>query len=102
VQFQFGEDGLDPLFMEAKNGDLIDFDHVLLQIRATEPFKRDKNQTADLPKILEFANNTIEEQLRHLHPSVADRTKHFLLNYLKQNYKYIEKMKRCSKHLNRP
>lgn len=33
VQFRFGEDGLDPCFMEAKDGNVVDFNHILYHIR---------------------------------------------------------------------
>ena len=38
VQFQYGDDGLDPAMMEAKSGAVIDFDHVLEHITNTVEF----------------------------------------------------------------
>ena len=38
VQYQFGEDGLDPCVMEAKDGSVVDYAHILAHIRNTTPF----------------------------------------------------------------
>lgn len=35
VQFTFGEDGLDPSYMEVKEGGVVDFDHQKNQIKNT-------------------------------------------------------------------
>lgn len=35
VEFVYGEDGLDPAMMEAKSGDVVDFEHVLEHVRNT-------------------------------------------------------------------
>lgn len=35
VEFVFGEDGLDPALMEAKDGSVVDFDHVLEHVKNT-------------------------------------------------------------------
>lgn len=37
IEFDFGEDGLDPASMEAKDGNVVDFKHVLEHIRNTVP-----------------------------------------------------------------
>lgn len=37
VEFTFGEDGLDPSMMEAKDGKVVDFAHVLEHICNTTP-----------------------------------------------------------------
>lgn len=35
VQFVFGDDGLDPAYMEARDGKLVDLNHILTQVRGT-------------------------------------------------------------------
>ena len=36
VQFLFGDDGLDPSYMEARDGKLLDFSHLLNQVKSTQ------------------------------------------------------------------
>lgn len=38
IEFTFGEDGLDPALMEAKDGKVVDFKHVLEHVRNTTPY----------------------------------------------------------------
>lgn len=37
VEFAFGEDGLDPAMMESKDGNVVDFKHVLEHVCNTTP-----------------------------------------------------------------
>jgi DNA-directed RNA polymerase III subunit RPC1 len=38
VQFVFGDDGLDPSYMEGRDGKLLEFSHLLNQVRSTQKF----------------------------------------------------------------
>ena len=38
VQFVFGDDGLDPAYMEGRDGKLVDFAHILNQVQNTQKY----------------------------------------------------------------
>lgn len=37
IEFSFGEDGLDPSAMESKDGNVVDFKHIMEHTRNTTP-----------------------------------------------------------------
>ncbi|VDK76100.1 unnamed protein product [Cylicostephanus goldi] len=53
VEFTFGEDGLDPAMMEAKDGSVLDFMHQLEHIRSTQPFNDDEELNKEDMQVLE-------------------------------------------------
>lgn len=100
VQFNFGEDGLDPCFMEAKTGNVVDYDHILFHIRSIVPFDFEDGgkQLGVLSELLEFMKGKVETQLRKRHSLFTDQTLAFLTDYLTKNQKYIDMPTHCSSH----
>src|SRR4051812_48532682 len=84
VQFQFGEDGLDPCNMEAKFGKVADYDHIMYHIRSIVPFDYadGSKQLGDLEEVLLFAKNLVETQMRSDHSLFTDQTIAYLTAYL--------------------
>jgi len=49
VQFMFGDDGLDPAYIEAKDGKVLDFQHILTHTKNTQITSADDTYVLDNP-----------------------------------------------------
>ncbi|KAI6216279.1 DNA-directed RNA polymerase subunit [Aphelenchoides besseyi] len=98
VQFRFGEDGLDPCCMEAKNGNVVDFDHILYHTRNTSPFELDKAATMSVDEMRRFVQETVEKRLKSMHGLLTEQVIKYLLNYQQKNRKYVDRPQVCEKH----
>lgn len=100
VQFRFGEDGLDPCYMEAKTGNVVDYDHILYHVRNIIPFDFDENnkKMGKLPELLTFMKKTVDTHVRTKHSQFADQTIAYLSDYLIRNQKYVDMETQCRSH----
>ncbi|KAI6183781.1 DNA-directed RNA polymerase subunit [Aphelenchoides bicaudatus] len=86
VQFQFGEDGLDPCYMEAKVWQF-PFD-----------FEIGNKQLGALSESVAFMKEAIDSNIRKKHELFADHTYAYLNGYLERNQKYIDMPTHCNSH----
>lgn len=100
VQFRFGEDGLDPCYMEAKSGNVVDHDHILYHIRNTVPFNFDEDNSK--AKLLAVAKNAVDTIIRLKHPRFADQIIAYLNDCLIQGQKYVDMPVQCRSHQRAP
>ncbi|KAI6190923.1 DNA-directed RNA polymerase subunit [Aphelenchoides bicaudatus] len=100
VQFQFGEDGLDPCYMEAKSGSVVDYDHIMFHTRNTVPFDFEigNEQLGALSESVAFMEEAIDSNIRKNHSLFADQTCEYLNGYLERNQKYVDMPTHCNLH----
>eukprot|EP00898_Chlorokybus_atmophyticus_P005611 jgi/Chlat1/6050/Chrsp4S06335 len=84
VQLRYGDDGMDPVEMEGANGQPIDFDRILLKVKAQSPTVFHK------PVALTELASLAQERLRPGETSLLERTaedefKTVLLKYIQQH-----------------
>ncbi|KAH7729808.1 RNA polymerase Rpb1 [Aphelenchoides avenae] len=111
VQFRFGEDGLDPAFMEAKDGSVVDFNHILEHVRNTNVHKFDPSSHLDPEDLLEFIRSTIDQRIdfdqhrttgtvksQHNHDKFKRDVFEFLENHVHSTERYFSLQERCEQH----
>ncbi|CAD5229444.1 unnamed protein product [Bursaphelenchus okinawaensis] len=110
VQFRFGEDCLDPCFMEAKDGDLVDFNHILFHTRNVCPFEYHEDDVLDLDNVkllVEEAVKPMEEHYKNITKTFSEvkekflfseKVKEFLVDYISTKQTFYELKTACTKH----
>lgn len=99
VQFKFGEDGLDPCFMEAKDGDVVDFNHIFFHIRNTHLFEYSENDILDADGMSILIDGAMAP-MRKVHGKFAESVETFLKDYISSKQVYYELPTACNKHTN--
>jgi len=97
VQFVFGEDGLDPSYMEGKGGELLSLPHCLDQTRPTNS----SEGIEDYQGLGSFIEDIIEEKkanMGHHGEKYLNNVKKFLLSYLPATERHLQMSERCPKH----
>ncbi|CAI4229809.1 unnamed protein product [Auanema sp. JU1783] len=98
VEFVFGEDGLDPSVMEAKDGSVVDFDHILEHIKNTQPcLQGEELSLADMRVLIA---TTIESRLKKDHSFFRKQLEDYLTDLLNKNEQYYDAPKLCPEHIN--
>uniref|UniRef100_A0A8R1XTF5 DNA-directed RNA polymerase subunit n=3 Tax=Onchocerca TaxID=6281 RepID=A0A8R1XTF5_ONCVO len=98
IEFTFGEDGLDPALMESKDGNVVDFKHILEHIRNTVPhsIKEDADITND--EMQKVITDAINEKIGKGHAMFREQLESFITEYLEKTNKYYKLPKNCIKH----
>ncbi|CAD5234319.1 unnamed protein product [Bursaphelenchus xylophilus] len=99
VQFKFGEDGLDPCFMEAKDGDVVDFNHILFHTRNICPFEYNENDLLDGEGMKVLIDEAIKP-IAKFHSLFGQRLIEFLMGYLDSKQSFFQLPSTCNKHAN--
>ncbi|KIH46284.1 DNA-directed RNA polymerase subunit A' domain protein [Ancylostoma duodenale] len=99
IQFAFGEDGLDPAMMEAKDGRVLDLVHQLEHIRNIDPFSDDDELNGDSIKLL--SKKVLDAELGGSHPEFRENLQDFVENIIEKTELTIKTPHYCSIHLNR-
>ncbi|KAF8382261.1 rpc-1 [Pristionchus pacificus] len=97
VEFVFGEDGLDPALMEAKDGSVVDFDHVLEHVKNTTKSTDDGHQLEpdDLRALVkEVVKKSIPFEQDHFRTQLEA----YIEKVLSQGARYWDYKKTCKKH----
>jgi len=97
VQFVFGEDGLDPSYMEGKGGELLSLPHCLEQTRPTNS----SDGIEDYKDIASFIEEVIEMRrpsIGHYGGKFMDSLKKFLLTQLPAGDRHLQMSEHCPKH----
>ncbi|KAI1716490.1 RNA polymerase rpb1, domain 5 domain-containing protein [Ditylenchus destructor] len=95
VQFTFGEDGLDPAYMESSDGNMVNFEHILEQIRNTA-------EKGPLPKEFTELKLHIEDVADRMPQQVPSKfissMTNFLMDYISPSKIIFDLPDHCSKH----
>lgn len=97
VQFVFGEDGLDPSYMEGKGGELLSLPHCLETTRPTNG----NDDVEDYKNIASFIGEVIDikrASIGHHGSKFMDTVKKFLLDYLPAADRHLQMSEHCPKH----
>ncbi|KHJ94076.1 RNA polymerase Rpb1, domain 5 [Oesophagostomum dentatum] len=98
VEFTFGEDGLDPASMEAKDGSVLDFAHQLEHIRNTHPFNDDEELDRDDMQAL--AKTILDNELGTSHTSFREKLQEFVDVVIDKTATIFKTPRFCSSHPN--
>lgn len=113
VQFTFGEDGLDPSFMEAKDGAVVCFSHVqdhvlhtvegLVIIKASSLFNYFYSLSNDEPlntidSLSVYVKEYIAKQDKLLPKKFLEQVQQYLLDHVNKMKRYLERNVKCQKH----
>ncbi|EYB98276.1 hypothetical protein Y032_0132g1690 [Ancylostoma ceylanicum] len=96
VEFIFGEDGLDPAMMEAKDGCVLDFAHQLEHIRNTHPFNGDEELDRDDMKSL--AKTILDAELGSSHALFREKLQDFVDKVIEKTATIFKTPHYCSSH----
>ncbi|KAF5727410.1 DNA-directed RNA polymerase III subunit rpc1 isoform X1 [Tripterygium wilfordii] len=98
VQFFYGDDGMDPAAMEGKNGFPLNFDRLLMKVKATCPAKEDRFLSVD--NISDIVEEQLSEHEKYLGDGCSEAFKKslrgFLENHLRESKHTIECFKKNS------
>ncbi|EFO93786.1 hypothetical protein CRE_12654 [Caenorhabditis remanei] len=95
IEFVFGEDGLDPAMMEAKDGSVVDFTHVLEHAKNIQT-KKETPIPAD--KLEDVLKNEVQKQFKGKYPHFAEQLKDFLQTEIRKSKKWQNGKTHCSQH----
>ncbi|MFH4974741.1 hypothetical protein AB6A40_001450 [Gnathostoma spinigerum] len=98
IEFKFGEDGLDPALMEAKNGGVVDFSHVMEHIRNTVPHKWEDGSELGPEELRVLITDTIERSVGREHPRFREQLEEFIFRYIDKTSKYFALPECCGVH----
>ncbi|VDN53841.1 unnamed protein product [Dracunculus medinensis] len=99
IEFDFGEDGLDPASMEAKDGNVVDFKHVLEHIRNTVPFSWKDEGGLQIEEIRTLVASTIRNKLGSgKYQRFREQLENFIFGHLDKTSKYYSIPSYCNKH----
>uniref|UniRef100_A0A915ASZ0 DNA-directed RNA polymerase subunit n=2 Tax=Parascaris univalens TaxID=6257 RepID=A0A915ASZ0_PARUN len=98
IEFTFGEDGLDPALMEAKDGKVVDFKHVLEHVRNTTPHIWEEGSELETEEMRLLITTTIKSKLGEEHTRFREQLEEFMLNYISSTHKYYTLPKTCQQH----
>ncbi|KAJ1365444.1 DNA-directed RNA polymerase [Parelaphostrongylus tenuis] len=97
VEFVFGEDGLDPALMEAKNGSVIDFKHQLEHVRNVHPFNGGEElDSADMESL---SKTILDTEIGDRHPSFRAQLETFVKDIVDRTSATYKIPRFCKKHL---
>ncbi|CAI2350380.1 unnamed protein product [Caenorhabditis sp. 36 PRJEB53466] len=96
IEFIFGEDGLDPAMMEAKDGSVVDFEHVLEHARNTNRKKEEKPIGAD--QFQEILQKEIAKTFKGQYVHFAKQMVEFLEKEMKKIGKWQNGAVVCAEH----
>ncbi|EYC08344.1 hypothetical protein Y032_0066g3709 [Ancylostoma ceylanicum] len=99
VQFSFGEDGLDPAMMEAKDGYVLDLVHQLEHIRNTHPFSDEEELNIDNMKLL--SKKILDAKLGCSRALFRVNLEDFVEEVIEKTAMVLKTPYYCSDHLNR-
>ncbi|KIH48552.1 hypothetical protein ANCDUO_21378, partial [Ancylostoma duodenale] len=99
VQFVFGEDGLDPAMMEAKDGCVLDLVHQFEHIRNIHPLIDNEELNGDSLKSL--SEKIIDAELGGSHALFRENLQNFVEKIIEETKMTIKTPRHCSSHLNR-
>lgn len=96
IEFIFGEDGLDPAMMEAKDGSVVDFCHVL---EHAKNIQTKKEKPIPLDKLEEVLNSEVNQQFKGKYVHFADQLKEYIIQTeIKKSKKWQNRKPYCSQH----
>ncbi|KIH46361.1 RNA polymerase Rpb1, domain 2 [Ancylostoma duodenale] len=98
VQFTFGEDGLDPAMMEAKDGCAIDLVHQLEHTRNIHPFSDNEELSGDSMKVL--CEKILDAELGCSHALLRGSLRDFVEKIIERTEVVLKLPRFCSNHLN--
>ncbi|KAK5973725.1 DNA-directed RNA polymerase subunit [Trichostrongylus colubriformis] len=96
VEFIFGEDGLDPALMEAKNGSVLDFAHQLEHVRNTHPFNGDEE--LDKTDMEALSKTILDKELNGSHSYFRTQLEEFISEVIKRTSTIYGIPEFCSTH----
>ncbi|KAK6759531.1 hypothetical protein RB195_021237 [Necator americanus] len=96
VEFIFGEDGLDPAMMEAKDGCVLDFAHQLEHIRNTHPFNGDEELDRD--DMQSLAKTILDAELGTSHVLFREKLQEFVDKVIEKTATIFKTPHFCSSH----
>ena len=96
VQFLFGEDGLDPAYMEAKNGAVVDFSHVLEHIKVMHPYE--KEEPGSLSSMLTLMKARLLKAESQIHTKFVMDLKSYIFTKIDAATDEAKKLFFCGKH----
>ncbi|KAK6053594.1 RNA polymerase Rpb1, domain 5 [Cooperia oncophora] len=96
VEFIFGEDGLDPALMEAKNGSVLDFAHQLEHVRNTHPFNGDEE--LDRNDMEALSKTILDKELGDSHPLFRTQLEDFINEVIRKTSMVYKTPEYCSSH----
>ncbi|KAK0401335.1 hypothetical protein QR680_015722 [Steinernema hermaphroditum] len=99
VEFIFGEDGLDPSMMEAKDGSVVDFKHELERIMNTEKYESDEIEEYDRKTVQDILQDSVKKMCPKNYSSFGDDLMAFLMKFYDSMEPYFNLPKNCHKHL---
>lgn len=99
IEFTFGEDGLDPALMESKDGNVVDFKHVLEHVRNTTPHIWQEGAELETEEMRLLVTSTIESKIGAGHKLFRERLEEFIFDYLDKTDKYYRLRSMCEKHI---
>lgn len=95
VQFIYGEDGLDPAYMEGKTK-VIDMEHVLEHCRNV--YYDPEAEYLEPEDLLEFTKNAIQTDLSHCHAEFRKELEKFTIAYIEKTGKFFQLPGHCPNH----
>uniref|UniRef100_A0A915D6G0 DNA-directed RNA polymerase n=1 Tax=Ditylenchus dipsaci TaxID=166011 RepID=A0A915D6G0_9BILA len=95
VQFTFGEDGLDPAFMEGNDGAIVNFNHILGHARNTSDREP---QVATTNELIEYMNDVVVRKLTKMPPKFGRDMEEFLRHDVANLKPYYDLPSQCEKH----
>ncbi|VDM41651.1 unnamed protein product [Toxocara canis] len=98
IEFTFGEDGLDPALMEAKDGKVVDFKHVMEHVRNTTPHIWEEGSELETEEMRLLITTTIKSKLGNEHARFREQLEEFMLDYIAGTHKYYTLPKTCQQH----
>ncbi|KAI6232900.1 DNA-directed RNA polymerase subunit [Aphelenchoides fujianensis] len=84
--------------MEAKSGNVVDFDHILFHIRNTTPFEFDQAVSMKADEMRAFIQETAEKRLRLMHGLLTEQVTNYLVQYQQKNQRYVDIPRVCEEH----
>ncbi|GMT04446.1 hypothetical protein PENTCL1PPCAC_26619, partial [Pristionchus entomophagus] len=97
VEFVFGEDGLDPALMEAKDGSVVDFDHVLEHVKNTTKINEEGHQL-DPSDLRALVDSVIEKAIPQDQGHFRSQLEDYVYKVLDRGAKYWNYAKTCEEH----
>ncbi|CAD6193580.1 unnamed protein product [Caenorhabditis auriculariae] len=94
IEFIFGEDGLDPSLMEAKDGSVVDFGHVMEHATNTAA----PSEPLELEEFESIGSKTVAEVFHGEHQHFAKTVKKYLEKELQKSKQHILLPTSCSDH----
>ncbi|RCN46647.1 RNA polymerase Rpb1, domain 5 [Ancylostoma caninum] len=99
IQFTFGEDGLDPAMMEAKDGCVLDLVHQLQHIRNIHPISDYEELNVDNMKLL--SKTILDAELRGSHALFRKNLQVFVEKIIEKTEMVLKTPCQCRDHRNR-